>query len=58
MATASRSLATALHKGALRSRLAPPYTTSRDVTAYLPLCYILITAGTLLPRAGNVQALR
>ena len=29
----SRSLATALHKGALRSRLAPPsYTTTRDVT--------------------------
>src|SRR5438270_237961 len=36
MATASRSLATALLGGALRERLAPPsYTTSRDTTLAL-----------------------
>jgi len=33
MTAASRSLATALPKGALRERLAPPsYTTNRDAT--------------------------
>src|SRR5437667_11438944 len=54
MATASRSLATALLRGALRERLAPPsYTTSWDVTSFEPQS----TLGD--PRVNSVkQAIR
>ena len=53
----SRSLATALHKGALRSRLAPPsYTTTRDVTV-LELAAALTTAHDPATKAlGTLQA--